>query len=68
MRLLAKLIENEISYKSGVCIQRRPRSDCAFAQSDLGLRCMHTSSVYRIIEASISTTSKGPDEVARRRR
>ena len=23
----------------GMCEQRRPRSDCAYAQSDLGLRC-----------------------------
>ena len=24
---------------SGICGQRRPRSDCAFAQSDQGLNC-----------------------------
>ena len=28
-----------------ICGQRRPRSDCANAQSDLGLRCLLTESV-----------------------
>ena len=30
--------------KSSICGQRRPRSDCASAQSDLGLRCSLTQS------------------------
>ena len=39
---LVPLCENE---SSGVCGQRRPRSDCASAQSDLGLRCPLTESL-----------------------
>ena len=30
---------------SGICGQRRPRSDCASAQSDQGLRCPLTDSL-----------------------
>ena len=33
-------------YRRGICGQRRPRSDCAFAQSDQGLRFPLTGSFY----------------------
>ena len=32
-----------------LCGQRRPRSDCAFAQSDLGLRCLLTALLDRVV-------------------
>ena len=33
---------------SGICGQRRPRSDCADAQADLSLRCRQTESLDTI--------------------
>ena len=32
-------------YKGTICVQRRPRSACAFAQSDQGLCCLQTESL-----------------------
>ena len=40
--ILAALCEN---LSSGICGQRKPRSDCASTQSDLGLRCPLTESL-----------------------
>ena len=34
-------LKHSVVYNGSVCGQRRPRSDCADAQSDLGLRCPH---------------------------
>ena len=47
-----------------ICGPRRPRSACAFAQADLGLRCQLIKSTDTV---EMSTNTECPDQTARMR-
>ena len=61
--LFTRRIQQAKLYLWYLCRQRRPRTDCANAQSDQGLCCPQTRSLY--IPKNVSTESKCPDETLR---